>query len=287
MGKQLNHRAPGFRLCACLDWTSERIWVTDYEAGDPAALRDYLKQLAISEGLGKIILPVRPEDANRLQGDGFKLEGIIDGYFQFADGHFLAAFPRVERSRSLALSRQRKMLAEIRSRKSFRPVKIPPGFTLCRAGSRDISAMAALFRRVFVTYPAPVYDPGYLAGAMEKGDLFMVFYHGRRLVSVAAAEFDSRRQRAELTNCATDPAFRGLGLMTLLLQQIERACLDAQTRCLYSLARASSFGMNMVFHRLGYRFGGTLINNCHIAGDFEDMNIWVRPAAENVSSAVL
>ncbi|OAT79353.1 putative beta-lysine N-acetyltransferase [Desulfotomaculum copahuensis] len=287
MDKQLKHRAPGFRVSACLDRTSERLWVTGYEAGDPAALRDFLKQLAISEGLGKIILPVRPEDLNRLQGDGFKLEGTIDGYFQYDDGHFLAAFPRAERSYSPALSRQRKMLAEIRGRKSFRPVKSPPGFTLRRAGSRDIPAMAAVFRRVFATYPAPVYDPGYLAGAMNKGDLFMVFYHGRRLVSVAAAEIDSCRQRAELTNCATDPAFRGMGLSTLLLRQIERACLDARIGCLYSLARASSFGMNLVFHRLGYRFGGTLINNCHIAGDFEDMNIWVRPAAENVSSAAL
>jgi len=283
MNKKLVYHAPEFRVCAILDRTSERIWVTDYKADDSAALRDFLKLQATKEGLGKIILPVRTEDLNRLQGDEFKLEGSIDGYFQDSGGHFLAAFPRLERGRSFVLSRQRKMLTEIRGRKKLRPVKTPAGFTMRRAGSRDISAMVALFRRVFVTYPTPVYEPVYLARSMEKGDLFMVFYHGRRLVSVAAAEVEPGWRRAELTNCATDPDFRGLGLNTLLLQQIERFCLDARIGCIYSLARASSYGMNLVFHRLGYRFGGTLINNCHIAGQFEDMNIWVRSSEECAS----
>nr|WP_315989693.1 hypothetical protein [Desulforamulus aquiferis] len=34
--------------------------------------------------------------------------------------------------------------------------------------------------------------------------------------------------------------------------------------------------MNLVLHRLGYTFRGTLVNNCHIGGSYEDMNIWVR-----------
>jgi len=47
------------------------------------------------------------------------------------------------------------------------------------------------------------------------------------------------------------------------------------TLCLFSLARASSFGMNL-FRRLDYRYRGTLINNCHISGAYEDMNTWVK-----------
>jgi hypothetical protein len=34
--------------------------------------------------------------------------------------------------------------------------------------------------------------------------------------------------------------------------------------------------MNTALARLGYRFRGRLMNNCHIMGGFEDMNIWVR-----------
>jgi hypothetical protein len=42
------------------------------------------------------------------------------------------------------------------------------------------------------------------------------------------------------------------------------------------MARARSFGMNMVFYQLGYEFNGRLVNNCDIHGGYEDMNIWVK-----------
>ena len=53
---------------------------------------------------------------------------------------------------------------------------------------------------------------------------------------------------------------------------------------LYTIARARSAGMNRVFYNRGYRWTGTLVNNCHIAGDFEDMHVWcksVEPAVHN------
>ena len=42
------------------------------------------------------------------------------------------------------------------------------------------------------------------------------------------------------------------------------------------MARARSYGMNAVFHGMGYEFMGRLVNNCDIFGAYEDMNIWVR-----------
>ena len=32
--------------------------------------------------------------------------------------------------------------------------------------------------------------------------------------------------------------------------------------------------MNRVFYNRGYEMTGTLVNNCHIAGQFEDMHVW-------------
>ncbi|OPZ80752.1 MAG: N-acetyltransferase YodP [bacterium ADurb.Bin429] len=46
-------------------------------------------------------------------------------------------------------------------------------------------------------------------------------------------------------------------------------------RSLFTLARATSVGINTAFSRLGYTYNGRLVNNCHIAGDWEDMNLWV------------
>ena len=97
-----------------------------------------------------------------------------------------------------------------------------------------------------------------------------------RLVSAASAEVDFKHSNAELTDCATLKSHRGRGLMFHLL---EKLCTDLDERGVmtpYTLARAASFGMNLVFYRLGFEFCGRLVNNCDIYGQFEDMNIWVR-----------
>lgn len=45
---------------------------------------------------------------------------------------------------------------------------------------------------------------------------------------------------------------------------------------LFSLSRALSTGINIVFSKHGYEYTGRLVNNCNIMGRFEDMNIWVK-----------
>jgi hypothetical protein len=35
--------------------------------------------------------------------------------------------------------------------------------------------------------------------------------------------------------------------------------------------------MTRVFYNRGYVYTGTLVNNCHISGGFEDMHVWCRP----------
>jgi beta-lysine N6-acetyltransferase len=44
----------------------------------------------------------------------------------------------------------------------------------------------------------------------------------------------------------------------------------------YSLVRAVNPGINKALSKLEYEYGGRLINNCHICGGFEDMNVWVK-----------
>ncbi|MFZ5647989.1 MAG: putative beta-lysine N-acetyltransferase [Bacillota bacterium] len=275
--ESIKHFHSDFSLNAKLDHTSRRIWVTDYKAGDPAALHTFLVNLARQRGIEKIIMPVRTADADKLAGSGFKKEGAIPGYFNGADSHFLAAYTSKQRSISTSLSGERKILKEILSRSRGGQWHLPSGFTMRLARDEDSESMSHLFRRVFASYPSPVFDPEYLMQSMNTGNIFMVIYNGRRLTSVAAAEIQPENGRAELTNCATDPEFRGKGLNTLLLASLEKMCLSRDITCLYSLARASSYAMNLVFHRLGYVFGGTLINNCHIGGRYENMNVWVKP----------
>lgn len=273
----ITHFHADFSLNAQLDFTSRRIWVKEYNAGDPAALHGFLVALARQHGAEKIIMPVKKADIGKLTGRGFIKEGVIPGYFNGDDSHFLAAYTSKRRSFSTTLTGERGILQEILSSPGGRREHLPFGFTLRIAEAEDCGNMSGLFQKVFSSYPSPVFDPEHLKSSLKKGNIFMVVYNGRRLASVAAAETEQEYGRAELTNCATDPEFRGMGLNTLLLASIEKMCLSRDIACLYSLARASSYGMNLVFHRLGYEFSGTLINNCHIGGRYENMNVWVKP----------
>lgn len=261
---------------AQLDQVNRRIWVHDYSFDQPSDTYHYLIDLATKHGLEKIIFPVRKKDLAELKGVGFVEEGIIEGYFYGLDAHFLATYTSKARGVSDRLAEEQELLGEILARPQGGNPSIPKGFKLREATIEDTEPMSILFSKVFSSYPTPVFDPLYLARAISKGDLYMVIYDGEVLAGVAAAEIDWDYKRAELTNCATHPDYRKSGLNTILLENIQHGCQAKQIHCLYSLARATSYGMNLVLHRLGYEFRGTLINNCHIAGGYEDMNIWVR-----------
>jgi len=96
------------------------------------------------------------------------------------------------------------------------------------------------------------------------------------LVAAASAETCMRYRNAEMTDFATLPSQRGLGLAQYLLAALEDDMEEAEIPNLYTIARARSAGMNRVFYNRGYEMTGTLVNNCHIAGQFEDMHVWCR-----------
>jgi putative beta-lysine N-acetyltransferase len=88
-----------------------------------------------------------------------------------------------------------------------------------------------------------------------------------------------------MTDFATLPDQRGLGLAQHLLAALERDMGHEEIPNLYTIARARSAGMNRVFYNHGYHWTGTLVNNCHIAGRFEDMHVWCKDLAPTSGTA--
>lgn len=256
---------------------SRRLWVTAYSAVNPSSLREYLLDLAGSLDMEKIVFPVRADHAGVMAGGGFVEEGRIPGYFNGNDAQFLAAYPSQKRAASHSLPAEKKMLREIMGRPRSCNNQVPSTIKIRRAVKSDSVSLAGLFSKVFDSYPTPVFEPEYLSQSMDRGDIFMVACQKGRIVATAAAETDYHQRRSEMSDCATDPDYRGLGLNSALLARIAIECARLNIKCLFSLARASSYGMNLVLHRLGYEYGGTLVNNCHIGGRLENMNIWTLP----------
>ena len=265
-----------FAVRLSADLFSKRLWVQDYTYKDAGRMLDYINHAAVKNGLEKVILPVRKKHLPDLTTGGFSLEGWIDGYFNGADGYFLTAYPVQKRSVSRVLGEHRRQIRQIAGRRRKIPAPLPPGTAMFVPGLKDIPALAGFFKNSFASYPSRVEQPDYLAAALGRSALFAAVKRETQIISAAAAEIDCEGGSAELTNCATLPDSRGGGLMSSLIAALEEECLSRGINCLYSLARASSYGMNLVFHRLGYRYRGTLINNCHICGDYENMNIWTK-----------
>jgi len=267
-----------FKVKLLLDEFSKRAWVKNYAYHDPAKLARFIAGVCSNHGLEKIIFPVRAEHYDDLKGQGFSMEGWIDGYFNGQTAYFLTYYLKPERSISPRLTEYMDLVRQISERSHRKPHFLPCEHQIVTPTTRDIPALTSIFKKVFATYPSPVDQPDYLAAVLGKTALFKAVRRGQDIISVAAAEVDWAYRNAELTNCATLPASRGSGLMSGIIAALESECLARGIKCLYSLARASSYGMNLVFHRLGYRYRGTLINNCHISGAYEDMNIWVKYA---------
>lgn len=258
------------------DHTNQRLWVFDYRVYDHVAFAAHLSQHAYAQEFSKIIIPSREEDTAPLAAAGFFGEGRAEGFFRGHDAHFLVLYLQPERQESPLLAEELEMLAEIQQRPRKKLSAPDPGFRFRTATTGDIPELAWLFGTVFSSYPTPVNDPAYLKLSMEMGTLFLVATANDQIVGVAAAEVNRVQKHAEMTECATLPDYRGQGLASHLLLELEKVCVQHGYRCLYSLSRAGTFGMNLVFHRLGYRHGGTLINNAHIGGRFEDLHLWVK-----------
>lgn len=87
---------------------------------------------------------------------------------------------------------------------------------------------------------------------------------------------DIEASNIEMTDFATLPEYRGNGLALYLLQKMEHEMRKRNMRIAYTIARAVSCGINIIFAKRRYKYSGTLLNNTNISGNFESMNVWYK-----------
>ncbi|MBI9092565.1 MAG: putative beta-lysine N-acetyltransferase [Desulfobacterium sp.] len=253
---------------------SDRVYLMKLCPQDRGQMVGRLDTLAREKGYSKIFAKVpAPMEEEFLKG-GYAVEARVPGLFNgHGEGLFMGKFftsdrARVENGglldqvRAVALSRAGARGA-VDSRFRVRPME--PG----QAGT-----MARLYGRVFASYPFPIMDPGFIKETMASHVRYFGVFEGRDLVALSAAEVDMASLSAEMTDFATLPHMRGRGISDVLLSTMGQAVGALGIRTAYTIARATSYGMNIVFARAGYRYGGMLVNNTHIAGALESMNVW-------------
>lgn len=273
-----NHYAAVDGVTVYLDYINNRLKILDYrEISDHTVSKIIV--FAEREEFGKIISNCRIRLIMPFKNNGFRIEGIINGFFKGEDAYCVSYFP--DKNREVALRKEEEDIIIDQCMSSFKKGSVSEGskYTIRKAVLSDIPDMVKLFSNVFESYPSPVFSMEYLKKIMNDCVLFKVADEDGRIISIASADMDIQNLNAEITDCATYCEYRGRGILTKLIQSLEVDLKKKGFQTSYSLSRAVNPGINKALSRLEYKYCGRLVNNCHICGDYEDMNIWVKNLA--------
>ncbi|PMC34867.1 putative beta-lysine N-acetyltransferase [Bacillus sp. UMB0899] len=273
--KKLQLSTSDYYLELFLDYFNQRLRIDHYR-GNMTQILQEISHISEEDFCEKVIFYTRQEHWQQLLSHGYELEGVISGYFSGTDNFIMTLYTKNERRTSQHWVKENKILEDIKGKglNNMNEKPIPNEYIIRKAEVGDTKQLADLYGKVFQVYPTPMDDPKYVEHMIHDGNLFYLVEYQNEIVSAASADVNMINHNAELTDCATLPAYRKHGLMKKLLMDLEKDLRKNGIFCAYSLARALSFGMNSAFHQLGYQYQGRLTNNCYIYDKLEDMNIW-------------
>lgn len=256
---------------------NDRVYLMKPAEKDLPGIAHVMDYLARDKGYSKIFARIPAWAEGYFSAMGFVSEACVPGMYKGeAPGHFMSKYLEAGRTEIKTAGRIAEVL-ETAVREAASGVAEADAGEIVRLFPKNAEELAGLYARVFDTYPFPVDDPDYIRNAMASGVTFLGIYSEAMLVAAASAEKDMDWRCAEMTDFATLPEFWGRGVASKLLINLEKNVIDANIATAYTIARAESFGMNIVFARNGYSYAGTLRNNTQIAGKLESMNVWFKP----------
>lgn len=259
-----------------IDTFNKRIKIIELN-GNLNELLNKLNPLIEEHKLAKIFHICTEKNLEPFKQEGFIIEAKIDGFLNGLPGYFISKFITTERKMSINIPEEEEILIKAREYmdRDFSYL-IEDKFIIKTAKEKDSEKLSKLYDEVFKTYPTPLHDPKFIKWAINNNVLFKLILSDNKVVSAASADMDPRYLNAEMTDCATLKQYRGEGLMGKLIYELENELKKTNYKILYSMARALSPGMNIVFSKHDYNYGGRLINHCNICGQLEDMNIWLK-----------
>jgi putative beta-lysine N-acetyltransferase len=255
---------------------SDRIRCDHPRTEDGAALGERLLKEAARRDRGRVVVFSPPHAIDGLLSRGFRREAMLPGFYRGERScTVMGAYPDASRARLKHADRV-KEVRRVTERKQDDPSRTRHRTPTIRATREDAPRIAELLAETFSQYPTPCGDPEYLARMIDDGMPFRFIEADGMVVACASADLVSCARTAELTDCATRPAYRGRGYMQWLLSDLMDDLRALGYPTSFTLARASVVGMNLAFQRLGFQFRGTMAQSCRIGQDIEDMNVWSR-----------
>lgn len=257
---------------------NNRVYVMRLNHEDIPGIIPRLGALAEKNGYTKIVIRV-PRDAREpFVSAGYVAEAEIPGFYAMdKSALFMGKFmvPGRAVNRYPELTEDVLSVARARGSTSYKP-HLQRAYTLVQAQPGDAAMIASLYRENFESYPFPVFDPAFIRETMAGNVRYFCILHNGAVVAVASCDIHSRAKNAEMTDFATDLRYRGQGFAGCLLAAMEEYLFGQGILSTFTIARATSYPMNVTFARGGYDYAGRLINNTNICGTMESMNVWYK-----------
>lgn len=257
---------------------SDRVYVMHLEKKDQDVVAQFIEELVKENNYSKIFIKAESSLAAYFMEKGYILEARVPGFdLGKTEGLFLGKFLDEKRAvdkRALDQENILKSAQKVNFRRSGK--KDRPHPQVCALGKAESSELAQLYRKVFESYPFPIFEPAYLEKTMEDHIAYYGIRIGGKLVAAASAEMNEQMKNVEMTDFATLNSQRGKGLALELLEAMEADMKQRGFCTAFTICRALSLGINRTFFKNGYKHGGTLVNNTHIDGQIESMHVWYK-----------
>ena len=222
-----------------------------------------LDNLVEENSYSKIISIIRTDDLPYFVMNGYKVEAYIPKFFNgkydcvMASKFFTkkrAEYPEKQ------LETFSGLLEDVEVDNNNKQLQ---NFKIEQLNETNVEEITEILKQIFTTYPFPIESSNILKG-MQEGRLFYFGVWDRdKLVGLSGAEVDHKEKNAEMTDFAVLPNY----INNIKKKNIKTA---------YAVARLSVLGMNKTFLNASYKYSGTLVNNTHIAGQIESMNIYYK-----------
>lgn len=257
---------------------NNRLYLMKFNDLDSTIIISQLDKIAEENNYSKIIAKIPEKSKDIFIANGYKREAYISKYYKGLENClFMCKYMEKEREFLPTEGKLQKVVkCSISKFGSLKTLTLPSYLQIKILSEEDSYNIVTLYKKVFKTYPFPIFEEKYILQTMKDNLIYFGIYKEDELISISSCETDKEYSNCEMTDFAILPKYRGNNYSIILLQEMEKKMKDLNFKVLYTIARAESYGMNITFSKSGYSYGGLLINNTNISGDIESMNVWYK-----------
>ncbi|TLP70500.1 putative beta-lysine N-acetyltransferase [Maribacter sp. ACAM166] len=260
--------------------THSRLYLMQVEQNNWDELIPKMKDLAKKKSYDKILGRVPEEAIKVFQSNGYEIEAKIPGLYNGEKaGYFLADY--LEKERGSCSEQELKTIESVKtialaanSSLEDAHFELPSNLYVRKLNKNDLFAMVHLHEIAFKSHSFPINTAEYLLELVEQNHEFYGLFQEEELLVTAIIKIHNEESNVEIVDFATHPDYKGQNLSYYLVQEIKRDMDMSEYKTIYSLVRATSYGLNITFSKHGFSLGGTLLNNTVIRNNLESMNVW-------------